>query len=110
MRALILALAIAAACKEKPHLSPSGVAEISVTAKGFEPARFDAAPGQQVTLRITRKVKDTCADAVEVEGDPVKHMLPLDVPVEVKVTVPQSGEVAFACPMHMYQGAIVVRR
>ena len=35
-------------------------------------------------------------------------MLPLDTPVEVKLLAPPSGELAFACPMKMYQGAIVV--
>ncbi len=108
MRVLILAVVLAAACREKPHLSADGVALISVTEKGFEPARINAAPGQSVTLRITRKVKETCADAVEVEGDPVKHALPLDVPVDIKVKAPPSGELAFACPMKMIGGAIVV--
>jgi plastocyanin domain-containing protein len=35
-------------------------------------------------------------------------MLPLNAPVDVKVTAPPSGELAFACPMNMYRGAIVV--
>src|SRR5438445_476231 len=79
-----------------------------LSAKGFEPDRIETAPGQQVTLRFTRKVAQTCADAVEVQGDPVRHMLPLNAPVDVKVTAPQSGQLAFACPMNMYRGAIVV--
>src|SRR5438477_504001 len=79
-----------------------------VTEKGFEPDRIQVKTGQQVTLRFTRKVAQTCADAVDVQGDPVRHMLPLNAPVEVKVTAPKSGELAFACPMNMYRGAIVV--
>jgi plastocyanin domain-containing protein len=35
-------------------------------------------------------------------------MLLLNAPVDVKVTAPKSGELAFACPMNMYRGAIVV--
>ena len=50
----------------------------------------------------------TCADAVDIQGDPVRHMLPLNAPVDVKVTAPRSGELAFACPMNMFRGAIVV--
>jgi plastocyanin domain-containing protein len=61
-----------------------------------------------VTLRFVRKVAESCADAVEVQGDPVRHMLPLDTPIEVKVIAPASGELAFACPMNMYRGSIVV--
>ena len=61
-----------------------------------------------LVLRFTRKADPTCADAVEVQGDPVRHMLPLNSAVDVKVKVPQGGELAFACPMDMYRGAIKV--
>ena len=110
--ALLLAFALVS-CKQHaapPALSASGLPlhEIAVTEKGFEPARVDVAPSKQVVLRFTRKVKETCADAVDVQGDPVRHMLPLDTPVEVKVTAPASGQLAFACPMQMIHGAAVV--
>ncbi len=111
MRRLILLAILAAACREKPQVAvpdASGVAAVSVTEKGFEPPRVQAAPNQDVTIRFTRKVKETCADAVDVQGDPVRHMLPLDVPVDVKVKAPPSGELAFACPMKMIHGAVVV--
>jgi plastocyanin domain-containing protein len=62
-----------------------------------------------VILRFTRKVAETCADAVDVQNDPVRHMLPLDTPVDVKVVAPASGQLAFACPMQgMIHGAMVV--
>jgi plastocyanin domain-containing protein len=98
------------ACKERPQHQQGGppVREIAVTEKGFEPARVNVAPAQQVVLRFVRKVAQTCADSVDVDGDPVRHMLPLDVPIDIKVTAPASGELAFACPMKMYRGAIVV--
>jgi len=92
----------------KPSRPAQGVVEVKVTAKGFEPDRIEAAPGKPLTLRFTRTVAETCADAVDVQGDPVRHMLPLGAPVEVKVTPPASGEIAFACPMNMVRGAIVV--
>ncbi|MCA1829792.1 MAG: cupredoxin domain-containing protein [Myxococcales bacterium] len=100
-----LVLLLLTACRKQ---LATGVVDISVTEKGFEPARVDAAPGAPLTLRFTRKIKETCADAVDVEGDPVRHMLPVDVPVEIKVKAPPSGELAFACPMKMVNGAIVV--
>jgi len=92
----------------KPAGPASGVIEVQVTAKGFEPDRIEVAPGKPVTLRFTRKVAETCADAVDVQGDPVRHMLPLGAPIDVKVTPPASGQLAFACPMNMYRGAVVV--
>jgi plastocyanin domain-containing protein len=113
MRIFFLALVLAACKPASPQLpvAPTGdaaVVEIAVTGKGFEPPRVQAAPGQAMVLRFTRKVAETCADAVNVHGDPVKHMLPLDRPVDIKVKAPPSGELAFACPMQMYRGAVVV--
>ncbi len=63
----------------KPVGPASGVIEVQVTAKGFEPDRIA-----------------------------VRHMLPLGAPIDVKVTPPPSGQLAFACPMNMYRGAVVV--
>ncbi len=101
---------MALACKERPPPQQAGppLREVTVTAKGFQPARIEVAPSQPVVLRFVRKVAETCADAVDVQGDPVRHMLPLDVPIDIKVTAPPSGELAFACPMKMYRGALVV--
>jgi plastocyanin domain-containing protein len=112
LRSALLAGICAISCRQqtgKPVKSDGPqLKEVVVTSKGFEPARIEVAPGQQVLLRITRKEEETCADAVDVQGDPVRHMLPMDKPVDVKLTAPQSGEVAFSCPMKMVQGAIVV--
>jgi plastocyanin domain-containing protein len=112
MRVALLTVLLALSCKQQSPAARqsvvNGVAEITVTQKGFEPDRIQAVAGQPLTLRFTRKVAQTCADAVEVQGDPVKHVLPLDAPVDVKVTTPQSGALAFACPMNMYRGSIVV--
>jgi len=112
MRALRIALiALSLSCakaKEPARQVTPGVYEVSVTSQGFEPSRIEVGAGQAVTLRITRKVDPACGDAVDVQGDPVRHLLPLNAPVDVRVTAPASGEIAFACPMKMYKGAIVV--
>ena len=109
MRALLAALLLAS-CKS-PATSPTGlpVKEIAITHEGYVPARVEVPAGKPVILRFTRKVAETCADAVDIQGDPVRHALPIDVPVDVKVTAPASGELAFACPMNMYRGIVVVR-
>ena len=114
--ALVLAVVLVSCKQPPPPPVPSApaattgpqVREIAVTGKGFEPARVEVTPGQPVTLRFTRKVAETCADAVDLQGDPVRHMLPLDTPVEVKMNAPASGQLAFACPMKMIHGAVVV--
>jgi len=116
-RWISLTVLLCAACQKSgnspPAASPpasgsSKIVAIAVTEKGFEPDHVEASPSQPLVLRFTRKADPTCADAVEVQGDPVRHMLPLDKPVDVKVKVPASGEIAFACPMDMYRGSIKV--
>jgi plastocyanin domain-containing protein len=118
VRWISLSILLCAACQKSGNSPPAAqagaapgspqVVAITVTEKGFEPDHVSAAPSQPLVLRFTRKADPTCADAVEVQGDPVRHMLPLNSPVDVKVKVPQSGELAFACPMDMYRGAIKV--
>jgi plastocyanin domain-containing protein len=108
-----LPLLVLLACKpsqpaQRPTSATSPVYDVSVTEKGFEPVRIEVPPDRQVVLRFTRKVAATCADAVVMEGDPVKHMLPQDKPIEVRLTSPRSGQVRFACGMDMYRGALVV--
>ena len=119
VRRISLAILLCAACQKSGNSPPATpvstgsagsakVVAISVTEKGFEPNHVEATPSQPLVLRITRKADPTCADAIEVQGDPVRHMLPLNSPVDVKVKVPKSGELAFACPMDMFRGSIKV--
>jgi len=112
VRIPLLTLLLVLSCQQQQQATAQSGApasiEIAVTEKGFEPDRVKAAASAPITLRFVRKVAQTCADAVEVQGDPVRYMLPLNVPIDVKVTAPASGELSFACPMKMYQGAIVV--
>ena len=109
----MLPLLAVLACKgspppQRPTSGGAAVYEVSVTEKGFEPVRIEVPAGREVVLRFTRKIAETCADAVVVQGDPVKHMLPQDKPVEVRLTTPRTGQVRFACPMDMYRAAVVV--
>jgi Cu+-exporting ATPase len=83
--------------------------EIAVTEHGFDPNRVDVDAGRPVVLRFTRKTPDTCGEAVKIAGDPVTHMLPVNRPVDVKVTAPKAGELAFACGMEMMHGVLVAR-
>ena len=111
-----LPLLVLLACKpsqptpvvQRPTSGGAPVYDVSITSKGFEPVRIDVPPDREVVLRFTRKVAESCADAVVVQGDPVKHLLPQDKPIEVRLTAPKTGQVRFACPMDMYRGAIVV--
>ena len=106
-----LALAVLPACKsEQPAAVATGeVREVAVTEKGYEPARLEVTGGKPITLRFTRKTKDTCGEAVLIQGDPVQHMLPYERSIDVTVTPPKSGELAFACGMGMMHGVLIAR-
>jgi plastocyanin domain-containing protein len=93
---------------QPPTSDGKPVYAVSVTERGFEPVRIEVPPDKDVVLRFTRKVKDTCGDSVLVQGDPVKHMLPLDKPIDVALRSPKTGQVRFACGMDMYRGTVVV--
>jgi Cu+-exporting ATPase len=111
-------LSALAACKADPPppataapAASTGVAvkEIAVTEKGYQPNRVEVEAGKPVVLRFTRRTTDTCGEAVVVQGDPVSHMLPVNRPVDIKVTAPKSGELTFACGMDMMHGVLHVR-
>jgi len=105
---LLLACRSSQQSTQAPTSGGAAAYAVSVTSRGFEPTRVEVPPDREVVLRFTRKVKDTCADSVVVQGDAVKHMLPLDKPVDVRLRSPKSGQVRFACGMDMYRGAVVV--
>jgi plastocyanin domain-containing protein len=112
IRNAFLAAVCAISCKQQPAKPVKSetplVKEVTASSKGFAPQDIQVAPGQQLVLRFTRTEEQTCADAVDVQGDPVRHMLPVGKPIDVKVTAPPSGQITFACPMNMFQGAVRV--
>ncbi len=81
---------------------------VSVTATGFEPSRVSVRPGTIVTLVFTRTVEETCATEVVVPALNLRKPLPLGRPVSVEVKT-GSGEIAFACGMRMFTGAVVAQ-
>lgn len=83
--------------------------KVGVTEAGFEPAEISAKSGEHLVLEITRVTDETCATAIVIPSQKVKVALPLNTPVEVPVTAGAAGRVAFACPMNMITGAIVVK-
>ena len=57
-------------------------------------------------LVFTRTVEGECLAQLKAP-DGKLHELPMGKPVEIPVTVPASGELAFACGMDMYTGVII---
>jgi plastocyanin domain-containing protein len=75
----------------------------------YTPARIEVAKGQTVTLRFLRKDASPCAEKVLFDDFNIGRDLPLNRPVEVRVTPDRTGEFEFTCQMKMYRGTLVVR-
>ncbi|HEU4734034.1 MAG TPA: cupredoxin domain-containing protein [Kofleriaceae bacterium] len=88
-----------------------GVRRISIeaNAKGYVPDRIGARPGEKLVLVFTRTVDSTCIAQLKTPDGKLVD-LPKGAPVEVPVTVPASGEVAFACGMDMFHGVVVAEK
>ena len=82
--------------------------EISVTAKGFEPARIEVLKDQPLRLVVTRKTDQTCAKQIVIPEANIKADLPLDKPVTLSFTPKRSGELKYTCGMNMLTGVLQV--
>ena len=125
LRALLLSLTVVAlfACDKGKKTAPpkqeapvtvgtvaDGVRRIDVKASqnGYNPERIAGKPGEKLMLIFTRTVEGECLSQLKTpEGKIVE--LPMNKPVEVAVTVPQQGELTFACGMDMFKGTIVAQ-
>jgi plastocyanin domain-containing protein len=123
IRAALLAL-IVVGCKKEPAGEPpkpavaapttqvtkDGVRRIEVEAgqDGYVPARIPGKPGEKLMLVFTRTIDADCLAQLKTPDGKLVD-LPKGKPVEVAVTVPQSGELAFACGMDMFHGVIVAQ-
>ena len=87
-----------------------GVRRIDVEAgkSGYVPERIVGKPGEKLVLVFKRTVEGEClAELKTPDGKLVQ--LPMNQTVEIPVTVPTSGELAFACGMDMFKGVIVAQ-
>jgi plastocyanin domain-containing protein len=127
IRAAVLSLAVLAfGCKkdggaDKPAPAPpattktgavgaDGVRTIQVAATndGYKPDKIPGKPGEKLMLVFTRTDDSSCISQLKTPDGKMVD-LPLGKPVEVAVTVPQTGEVGFACGMDMFHGTVVAQ-
>jgi len=83
--------------------------ELTVTAKGFEPANVKVKAGQPVRLVVTRKTDKTCATEIILEDLGINQPLPLDTPVTVEFTPSESGTLRYACAMDHIRGIVTIQ-
>ena len=87
-----------------------GVRRVPIEANksGYTPDRIGGTPGEKLTLVFTRTADSSCIAQLKTpEGKMVD--LPMNTPVDVAVTVPQTGKVEFACGMDMFHGEVVAQ-
>lgn len=82
--------------------------EVEAAEDGYVPERIAAKAGEKLLLVFTKKA-DGCHNELKTP-DGKLVMLEKDKPVEIPVTMPESGEVTFACSMDMFRAVIVVEK
>jgi plastocyanin domain-containing protein len=104
-------LLFAGACEKKAASAGAagGRTEIKITvdAVGYHPAEATAPAGKPVRLTVTRTSEDLCGEEIVVPSAKIKKTLPLNQPVSIDLTMPESGKLAFACGMDMMRGALI---
>jgi plastocyanin len=88
--------------------SKDQVVTVAVTSEGFVPARIKTKVGTTLKLLVTRKTDQTCATSIVIKDHGIDAKLPLNTPVEVRLTAMKPGELQYACPMDMIVGTISV--
>jgi plastocyanin domain-containing protein len=89
-------------------VKPDGTRVIAIEAgkDGYVPDKIAGKPGEELELQFTRTVEGECLAQVKLEGGKT-YDLPMNKPVDVPVTVPETGQLTFACSMDMFKGVIV---
>jgi membrane fusion protein, heavy metal efflux system len=84
-------------------------ARISVTEKGYEPARVMLKADVPARLTFIRTTDATCGTEVTIPSLNVKRALPLNQVIDIDFTPSRTGDVEFVCGMGMLRGTIVVQ-
>ena len=81
---------------------------IEVRKTGYVPNTLAADAKEELVL-VFKRVEDTeCGRFIKVTGTDIKAELPMNQPVEIPVTMPESGELMFTCGMDMMHGIVTV--
>ena len=82
---------------------------ISVSAKGFAPARIVTASSRPIRLVFQRLDAQNCANRVVFRELGIDRELPVGKSVLIEIAPQPAKELAFLCGMGMYRGVLVVR-
>jgi len=82
---------------------------ISVSAKGFSPARIVTTANRPIRLVFQRLDAQNCANRVVFRELGIDRELPVGKSVLIEIAPQPAKELAFLCGMGMYRGVLVVR-
>lgn len=97
-----------AAPKPQANAAAGRRVEVTIRGEGYEPSFVTATAGEVLRLSFVRHDEANCGGEVVFPETGERYEIPVGTPVEVSVTAPASGELAFTCGMGMYKGAILV--
>jgi plastocyanin domain-containing protein len=84
------------------------VVEVVVANGVYTPAVIRLPAGRESVLRFLRRDASPCAAQVLIDDLGASAELPLDVPVDVRITPAAPGRHDFTCQMRMYRGTLIV--
>jgi plastocyanin domain-containing protein len=110
MKTLILVLIVfASSVVFAQEAQTPQTANVTITAKGFEPATISLKPNVPAKVTFLRQTNDTCATSVVIPEYKIKKDLPLNQPVVVEFKPVKTGDFSFTCGMYMVKGKLVVQ-
>jgi plastocyanin domain-containing protein len=106
-----LAAADVTAAESAAATTPEPVTvKITVSNRGYEPKRVEVPEGVPLRLELTRKTEDECVGTFQSDALGVAAtILSTEKPTVIELPAQKAGEYAFACPMAMVEGKLVVK-
>lgn len=89
--------------------SVADAVKITVSKNGFEPSEIRVEKGKTAKIALTRIDEQNCASEVVFPKLNITKKLPVGETVSVEINPTESGEIAFACGMGMFQGKVLVQ-
>lgn len=82
---------------------------ITIDSSGYSPKQFSVNAGENVTLRLSNKDSNNCAQDFTIPQIGLKQIVPLGTSQTVRFKAPnEPGQLTFMCSMGMYRGVINV--
>jgi plastocyanin domain-containing protein len=111
----LLATTVAAfAADAKPDTRPAAAepvtVKLTVSNRGYEPKTVEVPAGVPIRLEITRQTEDECVGTIQSEALAIPAtVLSTEKPTIIELPAQKPGDYAFACPMAMVEGKLVVK-